>query len=152
MHKLYARGEREITRGKRRAERKRREEIARGVPRRWREERERERVSCVCRIADALTVPRACVTSPCNPRAPLDRDRTPLSPASLPFSPAGLYVMSKCCEIIARKSEPPLAAHVFCCVLQRLLIFFDIDCVSSTTDLVLIRISLVEKRHILFVG
>jgi len=116
--------------------------------------RERKGVSCVCRIADALTVPRACVTSPFVPRT--DRDRTPLSPslppscrpltanrpssihrergttvlplsspslsspprvyilASAPAShrtpmvtnpPAGLYVMSKCCEIIARKSD-----------------------------------------------
>lgn len=43
--------------------------------------REREGVSCVCRIADALTVPRACVTSPLRtPRVP--SETAPLLPTS----------------------------------------------------------------------
>lgn len=58
--------------------------VVMGRRERGREARAGGVVSCVCRIADALTVPRACVTSPLVPPLGSYRETAPLS---LPATP-----------------------------------------------------------------
>lgn len=59
----------------------------RDTPRKGERGREGEGASCVCRIADALTVPRACVTSPFVPRTYRPRPHPSfVLPPSLPPS------------------------------------------------------------------